>query len=104
MTVERLWACCSRLKTYSQDGLSEVNLVRLTDLVGISSVVMEEQRIMGQEDFSLGKKLPFNQNFELTYAQLVPDLVSRSAGLRFPEHQNQLLDEDTARISINLTP
>ena len=51
MTVERLWVRCRRLKIYSRDGLSEVNLVRLTDLVGISPVVMEEQRMKGQEDF-----------------------------------------------------
>ena len=51
MTVERLWVRCRRLKIYSRDGLSEVNLVRLTDLVGIWPVVMEEQRMKGQEDF-----------------------------------------------------
>jgi len=50
------------------------------------------------------RKIPFNQNSELTCAQLVPDLVSRSAGLRFPGHQNQLSGDDAARISINLTP
>ena len=72
--------------------------------MGISLEVMEEQGMIGQVDLSWGKKLPFNQNSELTFAQLVPDLVSRSAGLRFPGHQNQLLGEDTARISISLTP
>ena len=66
-------------------------------------MVIEEQRIIGQ-DFSWGRKLPFNQNLELICAQLVPDLVSRSAGLRSSGHQNQLLGEDEAKISISLTP
>ena len=96
--------CCRRLKINPWDGLTRINLVRLTDRMGISLVVIEEQRIIGQEDFSWGRKLPFNQNLELICAQLVPDLVSRSAGLRSPGHQNQLLGEDAAKISISLTP
>ena len=74
----------------------------LIDLMGISPEVMEEQRMIGHVDLSQDKKLPFNQNSELTCAQLVPDLVSKSAGLRSPGHQNQLLGDDAARISINL--
>ena len=76
----------------------------LIDLMGISPEVMEEQRMIGHVDLSRGTKLPFNQNSELTCAKLVPDLVSKSAGLRSPGHQNQLLGDDAARISINLTP
>ena len=67
-------------------------------------MVIEEQRIIGPGDYSWGRKLPFNQNLELICAQLLPDLVSRSAGLRSPGHQNQLLGEDEAKISISLTP
>ena len=76
----------------------------LIDLMGISLEVMEEQRMIGHVDLSRGTKLPFNQNSELTCVQLVPDLVSKSAELRSPGHQNQLLGDDAARISINLTP
>ena len=95
--------CCRRLKISPLDGLTGIDLVRLTDRMGFSLVVIEVQRIIGQEDFSWGRKLPFNQNLELMCA-LVPDLVSRSAGLRSPGHQNQLLGEDEAKISISLTP
>ena len=76
--------CCRRLKINPWDGLTRINLVRLTDRMGISLVVIEEQRIIGQEDFSWGRKLPFNQNLELICAQLVPDLVSSSAGDLIP--------------------
>ena len=96
--------CCRRFKISPWDGLTGIDLERLTHRIGVSLVVIEEQRIIGQEDLSWGRKLPFNQNLELICAQLVPDLVSRSAGLRSPGHQNQLLGEDEAKISISLTP
>jgi len=102
--VVRLCSWCKRLRIYSREGWIGANLARLTDLVRISPEVIEEQIVMGHEDFFRGKKLPFNQNCELIRVQLVPDLVSRSAGLRFPGHQNQLSGEDVANISINLTP
>ena len=96
--------CCRRFRISPWDGLTGIDLERLTHRIGVSLVVIEEQRIIGQEDLSWGRKLPFNQNLELICAQLVPDLVSRSAGLRSPGHQNQLLGEDEAKISISLTP
>ena len=64
----------------------------------------EVHGLVGQEDFSWGKKLPYNQNLELIWSQLVPDLVSRPAGLRFPGHQNQLSCEEIEEISMSLVP
>ena len=86
ITVERLCSWCRRLKIYSREGLTVANFAMLSDLMGILPEVMEEQRMIGHVDLSPGKKLPFNQNSELTCAQLVPDLVSRSAGFKFPGH------------------
>ena len=48
--------CCRRLKISPWDGLTGIDLVRLTDRVEISLVVIEEQRIIGQEGFSWGRK------------------------------------------------
>ena len=47
---------CRRLKINPWDGLTGIDLVRLTDRIGISFVVIEEQRIIGQEDFSWGRQ------------------------------------------------
>ena len=47
---------CRRLKINPWDGLTGIDLVRMTDRIGISFVVIEEQRIIGQEDFSWGRQ------------------------------------------------
>jgi len=52
ITVTRLCSWCKRLKIYSQEGWFGANLARLTDLVGTSTEVMEEQIMMGHEDLS----------------------------------------------------
>jgi len=51
-TVFRLCSWCKRLRIYSREGWFGANLARLTDLVGISPEVIEEQIVMGHEDLS----------------------------------------------------
>jgi len=51
-TVARLCSWCKRLRIYSREGWFGANLARLTDLVGISPEVIEEQIVMGHEDLS----------------------------------------------------
>ena len=48
----RLCSWCKRLRIYSREGWFGANLARLTDLVGISPEVIEEQIVMGHEDLS----------------------------------------------------
>ena len=76
----------------------------LTILVQVSEVGREVHAMMGQVDFSVGRKLPRSQNSELICLHSVPDLVNRSAGLSVPGHQNQLSGEEVERISMSLVP
>ncbi len=77
---------------------------RLTCLLGILHAGREVQGLTGQVDLFSGRKLPWNQNLELSCSHVVPDLVSKSAGLRLPGHQNQFLGVETAAISMSLVP
>ena len=67
----------------------------LTDLVRMSEVGREVQTMMGQEDLSGGRKLPWSQNLELIWLH---------SGLREPGHQNQFSGEEVERISMSLDP
>ena len=60
--------------------------------------------LSGQDVSGECRKLPCNQNLELISSSVEPILVSRSAGLRAPVHQNQLSVLDNAAISIILVP
>ena len=51
----------------------------------------------GQLDVGVERKLPCNQNLDLIFS-VDPDLVSKSAGLRTPGHQNQLSVFDSSDI------
>ena len=64
----------------------------------------DAQDLVGQDDGDWDKKLPCNQNLEFSFSSLDPDLVSRSAGLRKPGHQCQLVVADRAEISMILVP
>ena len=75
--------------TRLEDNLAGTAAMRLMVLEGISLKVRDAQFLVGQEDLGWGRKLPRNQNSGLIWSQVVPVLVSRSAGLRGPGHQNQ---------------
>ena len=51
-----------------------------------------------QLDVRVERKLPCNQNLDLIFSNVDPDLVSKSAGLRTPGHQNQLSVFDSSDI------
>ena len=69
---------------------------------GIRSEMRDTHDLIGQEDGGWDRKLPCNQNLELSFSSVDPDLVSRSAGLSVPGHQCQLAVFDRADISIIL--
>ena len=48
--------------------------------------------------------MPWSQNLELIWLHSVPDLVSRSAGLREPGNQNQFSGKEVESISMSLDP
>ena len=73
-------------------------------LDGTSFRGRDAQVLVGQEDLGCGRKLPCNQNSGLIWSQVESVLVSRSAGLRGPGHQNQFPGEDTEAISISAVP
>ena len=75
--------------TRLEDRLTGTAVVRLMVLEGRSLVERDAQFLVGQEDLGMGRKLPCNQNLDLIWSQVEPVLVSRSAGLRGPVHQNQ---------------
>ena len=79
-------------------------MVRFMILVGSSLMGRDAQLLIGQDDLGWGRKLPCNQKSDLIWSQVEPVLVSRSAGLRCPGHQNQQSDEDAADISMSLVP
>ena len=58
----------------------------------------------GQDFSGFGRKLPCSQNPELILSRVEPVLVSKSAGLTFPGHQNHLSALDSAAISMTLVP
>ena len=60
--------------------------------------------LTGQDVSGVCRKRPCNQNSELISSRVEPLLVSRSAGLRAPGHQNQVSASDKAAISIILVP
>ena len=60
--------------------------------------------LIGQECSGFERKLPWSQKSELISSKVEPDLVSRSAGLRGPGHQNQISEFFRAIISITLVP
>ena len=75
--------------TRLEDRLGGTAVTRLMVLEGRSLEGRDAQFWVGQEDLGWGRKLPRNQNSGLIWSQVVPVLVSRSAGLRGPGHQNQ---------------
>ena len=60
--------------------------------------------LVGQLDFRVERKLPCNQNLDLIFSSVDPDLVNKSAGLRIPGHQNQLSAFVSAEICMILVP
>ena len=58
----------------------------------------------GQDFSGDGRKLPCSQNPELMLSRVAPVLISRSAALTFPGHQNHLSVLDRAAISMTLVP
>ena len=64
----------------------------------------DAQLLIGQDDLGWGRKLLCNQKSDLIWSQVELVLVSKSAGLRGPGHQNQQSDEDVAEISLSLVP
>ena len=80
ITLERLWLCPRRLMMRSEDGLMGTVVTRLMVLGGRSCRGRDVQTLIGQEERGRGRKLPFNQNAEFIWSQVVPDLVRRSAG------------------------
>ena len=103
-TLDKLWVRSRSLTIVSCDTLTGAAVMTLTVLRGRLEVERLVQGLIGQEDLSWCRKLPLSQNLELTCLQVVPDLVSRSAGLRVPGHQYQFSCEVTDNISISLVP
>ena len=60
--------------------------------------------LIGQDDLGWGRKLPCNQKSDLIWSQVELVLVSKSARLRGPRHQNQQSDEDVVETSMSLVP
>ena len=59
---------------------------------------------VGQVETGLGRKRPRNQNLELIFSCVEPDLVSKSAGFKDPGHHIQLSAVVCDRISMTLVP
>ena len=96
ITLERLWLGSRRLMMRVEDGSAGTAVVGFMILVGSSLMGRDAQFLIGQDDLGWGRNLPCNQKSDLIWSQVEPVLLSKSAGLRGPGHQNQQSDEDVA--------
>ena len=97
-TLKRLWVLVRR---------SEMRLVRgLTGSVITCLIVVRKDAhfLIVQECSDWERKILWSQKSELICSKVAPDLLSRSAGLSGPGHQNQLSEFVSAAISIILVP
>ena len=104
ITLERLWLCSRRLMMRAEDGSAGTAVVRFMNLVGILLMGGDTQFLIGQDDLGWGRKLLCNQKSDLIWSQVELVLVSKSARLRGPRHQNQQSDEDVVETSMSLVP
>ena len=103
-TLEKLLQAINISVMMVKKRLSEIMTALLIDVIWDR---LDNKDLLGftsQEVSGVGRKLPCNQNLELMSSRVEPALVSRSAGLRAPGHQNQLSAFDSAAISIILDP
>ena len=74
----------------SVKGLIDLQETLLMVAVGVLLRMRDAHNLISQLDFGVERKLPCNQNLDLIFSSVDPDLVNKSAGLRIPGHQNQL--------------
>ena len=101
-TLEKLLQAVNILVMMVIKGLLGIMTALLIDVIWDW---LDNKDVMGLtcQDFSgVGRKLPCSQNLELISSKVEPLLLSRSARLRVPGHQNQLSVLDNAAISIIL--
>ena len=103
-TLEKLLQAVNILVMMVKKGLLGIMTALLIDVTWDWLDNKDLLSLMGQDVSGVVRKLPCNQNLELISSRVEPVLVSRSAGLRAPGHQNQLSALDNAAISIILVP
>ena len=72
----------------SVKGLIDLQETLLMVAVGVLLRLRDAHNLVGQLDFGVERKLSCNQNLDLLFSSVDPDLVNRSAGMRIPGHQN----------------
>ena len=85
-------------------GLINLQEILLMVAVGVVLRMRDAQNLISQLDVRVERKLPCNQNQDLIFSSVDPDLVNKSAGLRIPGHQNQLSALVSAEICMILVP
>ena len=94
--MEKLLLEVNILEMMTEKGLSGIMAFLLMDAVRGWPEVKEVLILTGQDFSGFGRKLPLSQNPELMLSRVEPVLVSKSAGLTFPGHQNHLSALDKA--------
>ena len=71
-------------------GLIDLQEIFLMVAVVVVLRMRDAHNLVSQLDFGVARELPCNQNLYLIFFRVDLDLVSKSAVLRIPGHQNQL--------------
>ena len=89
-TLEKLPDLSRNSVITSDKGLIDLQETLLMVAVRVLLRMRDTHDLVGQLDFGVERKLPCDQNIDLIFSSVDPDLVNKSAGLRIPGHQNQL--------------
>ena len=89
-TLEKLPDLSRNSVMTSDKGLIDLQETLLMVAVRVLLRMRDTHDLVGQLDFGVERKLPCDQNIDLIFSSVNPDLVNKSAGLRIPGHQNQL--------------
>ena len=103
-TLEKLPDLSRNSVMMSAKGLIDLQETLLMVSVRVLLRMRDAHDLVGQLYFGVERKLPCNQNLDLIFSSVDPDLFNNSAGLRIPGHQNQLLAFVSEEICMILVP